>query len=439
MRQCCARVDGCTAATQHRTFTMRIHTSLLAALLASLPIAAQTQVGDIALTGFSTNAFGVFRSSITAYTTPGFGSGTSQTILWDDAVPHTFWIAGFGFLGRAQILGPGSVSYATLTTNVGIACNLSFDAQRRLVFSDAGSGQMRSFDPATNLVTDLTTGPQPWGLDLNCSALDPLTGDVIAGGNGTIYRLPAGATTANATPVTTGLGGYVTGLAFDVVTGEILATVLAANRVVRINAAGTATDVCPPFSVPGPNSLDIDQNGDLITGGGTGQVYRIARTGGSPVFLVNNSSPFGNVNGVAVVGGGGYGRPFGTACNGVFGPALLRASGSFRAGQTITTTSINHASTRAGVLVLGLSNTSYLGNPLPWLLDPVLGTSGCSLFASGDATFAGTTGVSGVASLSFTVALTASFAGQRFYAQHVVLEPVPGGLSWSNGLAFQIR
>ena len=405
----------------------------------AVPLAAQTQVGDIAMTGFSNAAFGVFRTSITAYTTPGFGSGFSRTILWDDASPHTFWIAGFGFLGRAQILGPGSVTYATLTTNVGIACQLSFDAQRRLVFSDAGSGQIRLFDPATNLVNDLTTGAQPWGVDLNCSVLDPLTGDVLAGGNGAIYRLPAGATTANATPVASGLGGAVTGIQLDPSTGDVLATVLTANRVVRIDGTGTVTDVCPPFSVPGPNSLDLDQNGDLITGGGTGQVYRVPRAGGAPVFLVNNTSPFGNVNGVAVVGGGGYGRPYGTACQATFGPARLRASGAFRTGQTITLTSQNHAATSAGVLVLGLSDTDYLGLPLPLDLDPLLGTSGCALFTSGDATFAGVTSFSGVASLSFNLTLNASFAGQRFYAQHVVLEPVPGGLSWSNGLAFAIR
>ncbi len=418
---------------------MNMHTALLAALLVIPSVAAQTLVGDIALTGFSTTSFGILQTSVAPYATAGFGGGTSQTILWDDASPHTFWLAGFGFLGRAQILGPGSVSYALRTTNVGIACNLSFDEQRRLVFSDAGSGQMRRFDPVTNLVTDLTSGAQPWGGDLNCHAFDPLTGDVLAGGNGAIYRLPAGATTANATPVVSGLGGYVTGIAFDPITGEALATVLTVNRVIRIASGGGVTNVCPSGSVPGPNALDIDHNGDLIAGGGTGQVYRIPRAGGTPVFLVNNTSPNGNVNGIAVVGGRGYGRPYGDACNAAFGLATLRASGAFRVGQTITMTSINHAANSPGVLVLGLSNTNYLGNPLPLLLDPLLGTSGCSLLASGDVTFAGTAGNVGPANLSFSLLLPPSFGGQRFYAQHVGLEVVAGGLSWSNGLAFEIR
>lgn len=403
-------------------------------------LCAQTQVGDIAMTGFSTTAFGLYRNAVLACPTSGFGgSGTSQTILWDDATPHTFWLAGFGFLGRAQILGPGSVAYTPLTTNVGIACQLSFDDQRRLVFSDAGSMQIRRFDPTTNLVTDVTAGAQPWGQDLNCSVLDPLTGDLFAGGNGAIFRLPAGATTALTTPVVSGLGGYVTGLQFDPSTGELLATVLAVNRVIRIDANGTATDVCPPFSVPGPNALDLDQNGDLIVGGGTGQVYRVPRGGGAPVFLVNNTSPFGNVNGLAVVGGGGYGRPFGAACNAAFGPSSLRASGSFLAGQTLTLVSDQHAAGAPGVLVLGLSRAAWLGTPLPLALDPVFGTSGCFLHVSADVTLAGLASASSPASLTFPVALTAAFAGQRFYAQVAALEAVPGGLSFSNGLAFAIR
>jgi hypothetical protein len=63
---------------------------------------------------------------------------------------------------------------------------------------------------------------------------------------------------------------------------------------------------------------------------------------------------------------------------------------------------------------------------LPLLLDPLLGTSGCS-------------GASSPADLVFAIPITAPFAGARFFAQHVGLEPVAGGLSWSNGLAFAIR
>jgi hypothetical protein len=422
--------------------------ALLAAAVTFAPFAAaQIQVGDIAMTGFSTSSFGLRLAAtpsvpVVALTTPGFqgsGPGTSQAILEDASVPDSFLIGGFGFLGRATLVAPSSVSYQLLTSSIGIVAQMSQDALGNVVFADGGTGQVRQLDVASGVVTDITVGAQPWGLDLNAGALDPLTGDFVAGGNGALWRLPAGATSANATPIATGLGGYVTGVAFDPENGDVLATLLTVNRVIRVDAAGNVTNIAPPGSVPGPNALSLDENGDLVTGGGTGQVHRIPRVGGAPVFLVNNTSPLGNVNGVAVVGSGGFGRAFGSGCTASLGPATLRASGPFRTGSTAMTTSTNHAPNTVGLLVLGLSDTVWLGNPLPLLLDPLLGTAGCSLLVSGDATLAGVASASSPAQLSFALALPPSLAGARFFAQHVGLESVPGGLSWSNGIAFRIR
>jgi hypothetical protein len=58
---------------------------------------------------------------------------------------------------------------------------------------------------------------------------------------------------------------------------------------------------------------------------------------------------------------------------------------------------------------------------------------------SADALFAGLTGPSAPANLTFSFVLQPIISGFRFYAQHVCLEPVPGGLSWSNGLSFFVR
>jgi streptogramin lyase len=407
-------------------------------------LAAQTSTGDIAMSGFSTSTFGLFTGAppVVPCPTTGFGgagSSTSQAILSDPLAPTSFLVGGFGFLGRAIVLGPSSTIYTLLTGTPGIVSQMSWDAQQRVVFADSGTGQVRRFDPATGLVTDLSIGAQPWGGDLSSGALDPVTGDFVAGGNGAIYRLANGASTASATPIASGLGGFVTGIAFDPVTGDVVATVLTVNRVVRVDAAGAVTNVCPSGSVPGPNALDVDQNGDFVAGGGTGQVYRIPRAGGSPTFLVSNTSPLGNVNGIAVVGGGGFGRPFGTACSGEAGPSVLRAAGPFRVGATVTTTSGNHAANALGVVVLGLSNTNWGGAPLPLLLDPLLGTNGCSLHVSGDVTFAAIASAGAPAELAFAFLLTPPFANATFFAQHVALENVPGGLSFSNGLHFAIR
>jgi hypothetical protein len=241
--------------------------------------------------------------------------------------------------------------------------------------------------------------------------------------------LPAGSPTA--VPVVGGLGGFVSGIVFDPVTGDVVATVLTVNRVVRVDGAGNVTDVAPPGSVPGPNALDVDRNGDFVTGGGTGQVYRVPRAGGAPVLLGNHSGP---LNGVAVAGAGGFALPFGAPCAASNGPAELRASGPFLAGSTVTTSSVDHAASTPGILVLGLSRTSHLGIPLPFLLDPIFGTAGCFAHVSLDVTIGGITGPVAPATLSFAVPIPAPFAGQTLFAQHVVVEPVAGSMSWSNAL-----
>ncbi len=413
-------------------------TTLAALLLTQLP-PAQTSVGDIALTGFSSSTFGIFTGTTPVTGYPAAFGNLSQTILWDDLGPQSFVIGGFGFIGRATVIGPGSVVYTPLTSTVVNVAQMAWDAQHQIVFSDFGTAQLHRLDPATGTVTAITSGTQPWGPDLGASVVDPFTGEIVCGGDGDIYRLPGGA--GPAVPVATNLGGFVTGLQIDPQNGDVLATVLTVSRVLRIAGNGTISDVSPPFAVPGPNALDLDENGDLVVGGGTGSVYRVPRAGGAPVFLVNNTQPFGNVNGIAVVGGGasGYGRAFGTACNGAFGPTTLVGSGAFRAGTPVTLASTNHSAGALGALILGLDAQSYLGIPLPFGLDPALGTSGCTLYTSADALFPGVASATGPATLSFGFVLPPLFAGGRFYAQHVALEPVAGGLSFSNGVAFRIR
>jgi len=406
--------------------------------LLSATATAQVAIGDIAATGFSSTAFGVIRgTAVTGYTTTGFqGTGTSQAILWDRALPNTFLIGGFGFVGRATITGPGAATYALITANVGIVSQMSWDDSGGVIVIDSGTNQVRRLDPATGSVIDLSAGTQPWGQDLSSGARDPVTGDVVVGGSGAIYRLPSGGITG--TPVASGLGGYVTGIAFDPITGEIIATVLTANRLIRVDSGGAVTNIAPPFSIPGPNALAVDQNGDFIAGGGVGQVYRVSRAGGSPTFLANNTSPNGNVNGLAVAGGGGFGIPFGQGCNGVAGPVALTAAGPFLVGSTVTMTSTNHAPNTLGVLVLGFSNTLHQTFALPYLLDPTLGTSNCYLRVSIDATVIGFSDAGNPASLAFGLPLSSGFSGFRFYAQHACFEPVPGNLSWSNGLVLQV-
>lgn len=416
-------------------------TSGLFVFLLPAALVAQVTVGDIAVTGFSANAFGVIAAgpTVTGYATSGFlgtGTGTSQAILWDPAHPQQFLVGGFGFVGRATITGTGAATYQLITNNVGIVSQMSWADGGQVILVDSGTNQVRLLDPAAGSVVDFSAGAQPWGSDASSGAVDPRTGDVVVGGNGAIYRLVAGS--AVATPVVSGLGGYVTAIQFDPANGDIVATVLTANRLLRVDGSGVVTDVAPPYSIPGPNALDVDAYGDFVTGGGTGQVYRVPRAGGSPVFLANNTSPASAVNGLAVVGGGGFGIPFGQACSGVAGPAALTATGPYLVSTTIVTTSTNHAPNALGVLILGLSDAVHQGAALPLLLDPQLGTSGCRLYVSGDWLLPGISDTNSPAQLSFPVLLQPIISGVRFYAQHVCLEAVPGGLSWSNGVSFRV-
>ncbi len=414
---------------------LRIPAVALCLLTTWLP--AQVALGDVAVSRFSSTTFTVVSpgAGTTSYVTGGFlgtGTGWSHAIL-RDATPSTFLVGGEGFVGRATVTGPGAVSYALITSNVGLVAQMTWSDSGQVVIADAGTGQVRLLDPISGNVVDLSSGAQPWGTSLSSGAWDPATGDVVLGGNGEIYRLANGASTG--TLIAGSLGGFVSAIAFDAITGDIAATVLTANRLVRVTSLGTVSNIAPAGSVPGPNALDVDQNGDFVTGGGTGQIHRVPRTGGAPVLLGNAGGP---VTGVSVAGAGGYGVPFGQGCSGASGPVSLLASAPIQVGATVAMTSTNHAPNTLGVLILGLSRTSHLGVPLPFLLDPVLGTANCYANVSLDVTVGGFTDASTPANLTFSLTLPPAFAGHDFYAQHACFEPVPGLLSWSNGLAFRV-
>lgn len=409
-------------------------TSYLVALATAASLSAQVAPGDIGITGFSANAFGIATPpSVTAYVTPGFqgvGTNASQAILHDPANFFDFIVGGFSFIGRATITGPGTVNYVLITNAVGTASQMSWDSAGNIIVADAGIDQVRSVTPG-GVVTDLSTGVQPWGTSVNAGAYEVATGDVIVGGNGGLHRLVSGVTTG--VPIVTGLGGFVSAVAFDPCTGEILATILTANRIVRVSAAGSVTDVVPPSTVLGPNALDVDRDGNLIVGGNAGQVFRIRN--GTSTLIATNTSPATNVSGLSVVKAGGFAGPFGARCNATSGPAWLTATGPYAVGSPFTTTSINHQPLAVGLWIIGLSNTTYGALPLPLLLDPLLGTATCFLNVSPDFTSVNFADASGAMAVSFTP--TPPFAGQRVFVQHAVLETVPGGIAFSNGVCIQ--
>ena len=398
-------------------------------------LAAQVQPGDVGMVGFSTNAFGIATGgTVTPYVTAGFqgtGAATSQSILHDPLAPNDFVIGGFGFVGRASITGAGTTNYTLITNGIATAAQMSWDFAGNLVVADAGIDQVRQVSPA-GVVTDLSTGTQPWGTNVNAGAFQATTGDVIVGGNGGLFRLAVGTTTG--VPIVTGLGGFVSWVTFDPCNGDILAAVLTANRLIRVDSAGTVTDLAPAGTVATPNALELDRDGNLLVGGTNGRLFRVDYDG-SATLLATNASPTTNVAGLAVARSGGFAMPFGTRCNGASGPATLSATGPYAVGTPFSTTSIRHAPLSIGLWIAGLSNVSFNGLPLPLSLDPLLATSGCFLNVSADVTTVALVDAAGA--MTFTLTAPASFAGQRLFVQHTVLENVPGGFSFSNGVCLQ--
>jgi hypothetical protein len=231
------------------------------------------------------------------------GTGTTSTILLDPDSPQSFLISGGGFIGRATVTGPTTAIYTLLTASAGLAVQLGYDGAT-FVVADFDSDQLLRFSPSSGAVTPITTGPQPWGTSLNAATVDPSTGAIYAGGNDGIWVLPAGSSMPQ--PLAGGWQGglvsaFVSGIAIDPVTFEAVITILTLNRVVRVAANGALTDLVSPGSIPGPNAIDVDENGDFVVGASFGQVHRVPRTGGTPMLLGTAGGVIGAATGVARV------------------------------------------------------------------------------------------------------------------------------------------
>ena len=392
--------------------------------------AAQVQPGDIGITGFSSTTFGIAAPppNVNYYNAGGFGgTGTSQAILHDPAIPIDFIVGGFGFIGRATITGPGTFFYTPIVTNpaIGTAAQLSWDGSGNLIVADAGADQVRLVTPAGTVI-DLSTGTQPWGTTVNAGAYEPATGDVIVGASNALYRLPAGSSTG--VLVAASLGGFVSGVQFDPCNGDILATVLTSNRLVRVDAAGTVTDEIAPGTVASPNSLDLAENGDYIIGAAGGSVFRVP-PGGSATLVAQVTGIGTSASGVAYVGGPSC--RFGQPCSTPIGLPTLDVVGPFTAGYSLTTRSVNHAPGVIGLAVFGLTPVQP-----PLDLGPILGAVGCSLYVSPDLIDAGLT--TGGGDFVNTVSTSSAFAFVTLYVQHAVLEGTTlSSFSTSNGLLLQ--
>lgn len=249
---------------------------------------------------------------VTPYNVGAFtGGGNALCILWDPAVPDSFLIGGWNFIGRATVLtapslgaaptGVGAV-YTPLITTPEYVGNMQWDDQRNLIFRS--NDRIGHLDMTTNTVTWLTSPPHPWAARLGDIAVNILNGDIYAGGNPTVYRMTRTSTnppayTAPALFATgwctnpTGSACPTAGLEYDTTTSDLYAVIAAETRVIRItqDASGVFTgwsDICPVNQIVEPRSATFDANRDLIIGTSGnifgGLVSRVSLTATPPVI-----------------------------------------------------------------------------------------------------------------------------------------------------------
>jgi len=113
----------------------------------------------------------------------------------------------------------------------------------------------------------------------------------------------------------------------------------------------------------------------------------------------------------------------GTGCSGSRGVPQLQASGRPVIGTWLVIGITGAGPGLPAAMNLGVSNTTWNGNSLPYDLGP-LGAPGCFIRASGEYIQPLVTDASGNCSVGYPVPNTISVVGTRFYNQGFVYEPV---------------
>jgi hypothetical protein len=183
---------------------------------------------------------------------------------------------------------------------------------------------------------------------------------------------------------------------------------------------GTQVTVTLPASSVGGHPFRSWRVGTTIYPGGQQTVtFTVTRdVTATAVFLVHTAGSF---------------TAFGAGCDGGNGPDVHSGAGRPEIGLTATWQVIGGPPSVPAVLVLGASNTNWLGVPLPL---PVPGAPGCALLASMDVSLPAATGSGGVATMPLPLPAVPSLIGGHVYTQFVCVDlgANQAGISVSNGL-----
>lgn len=230
----------------------------------------------------------------------------------------------------------------------------------------------------------------------------------------------------------TGVRG-LTGLAMH--QGKLFAWNLSIGLMTLDRATGKATRVGTSTGSGGCEIQFLASRSDGMLVGGKKELYEIDPITGSS-RLVGKMPMMMDLRGAEEW----YGNwsAFGKGCAGMHGAVSLSVSGKLEAGGNLVTTSDNHAASSVGVLILGASRTKYASLDLPFVVDRIFGTVGCSLYVSFDIVVPAMAEAKTPANMVVQLGLPAMASGMDVHAQHLVLEAVPGGTSWSNGATVHI-
>ena len=110
---------------------------------------------------------------------------------------------------------------------------------------------------------------------------------------------------------------------------------------------------------------------------------------------------------------------FGSGCQTSGGTTPALTAGAATVGANWNLSLANGPASSAGILILGGSNTTFNGTPLPILLDP-LGAPNCRLSVSMDITIAVVTNASRAFSANVPIPAVPPMAGSTFYAQAAI-------------------
>jgi len=194
-------------------------------------------------------------------------------------------------------------------------------------------------------------------------------------------------------------------------------------------ATGVWTDLGPSGGA-NVQWLSVRSDGQMIGGGQ--EFYTIDRSTGAFQSFASGLLDFRGAERSQ------FALPFGSGCQGV----ELRVTGTLQPGSYLSTVSTGYPSTGAvvgiaGAILVGTSRTSYQNVPLPLDLDPLLGTNGCSLYTSVDASRIGFTTGTATPSFFAPVLLPPDVGGQTFYLQHAAFD-ANGDTYWSNGVQVHV-